>query len=72
MIPVRQCASVVRHNAMKRKFTLLAPKPVEPALTNNQVLAIRNSGQSASFLAKKYDVPVETIRGIQSLKTHTL
>ena len=57
---------------MKRKFTLLAPKPVEPALTNNQVQAIRNSGQSASFLAIKYGVPVETIRGIQSLKTHTL
>jgi len=57
---------------MKRKFTLLAPKPVEPTLTNNQVQAIRNSGQSASFLANKYGVPVETIRGIQSLKTHTL
>jgi hypothetical protein len=55
-----------------KKFRLLAPKPVTPTLTNNQVQAIRNSGQSASFLATKYNVPVETIRGIQSLKTHVL
>jgi hypothetical protein len=54
-----------------KRFRIIekAPEP-KPALTRNQVQAIRNSGQSATTLSKQYGVSEKEIRDIQSLKTH--